>query len=150
MKSILFVTILAIAPSFASAESLICKDIQAIDYDANNNPIFVSMDLSVEVKSSTKGKYGFIAELTSAGKVETSDDVQLAVYAPSDIDIQDMVKLLRPDIDYSAVKSVRVGNVGVEANSQDSAGIFIMELLAADGSVLGKVAQVGWGAGNCQ
>jgi hypothetical protein len=91
-----------------------------------------------------------VASISSGGKTSEEKDVQLQIVQPNDVDeVKEMASLLLPNLDLSTVQSVRVGNIGVEANSKDSAGIFIFELRNQSEAVIGKLAQVGWSVGRC-
>lgn len=145
----LFLALFAFAPTFAFAANLTCGNVQMLDYDANGNPIFNASGTDIEIRADVVGVRGWIAEFNTAGKKEVQTDVELSTVAISDLDIADLVALTRPDITFSDITSVQVGNIGVQANTDDGAGMMIFALLDVQGRELGKVMQIGWGAGRC-
>ena len=145
----LFLTLLVFAPTFAFAASLTCGDVQLLDYDTNGNPIFKASGTNVEIRADAAGLRGWIAEFNTSGKIEVQTDVELSMIAISDLDIADLIAVTRPDINFADIVNVQVGNIGVQANLEDGAGMTIFSLLDAQGGELGKVMQIGWGAGRC-
>lgn len=136
-------------PSLVFAADMSCKDVQMGMPDPSGTVVFSATGLNIEIVSSPKGKYGWVAELTSPQGNATIDDVKIETIKSLDSNLQAMVSLMLPDVDLSAVAEIRLGNIGVDANTMDAGGFMILELLDATGATLGKAATMGWGAGKC-
>jgi hypothetical protein len=144
---------LSVVSSVAFADpkpEMSCTELEIFVQDQNGNGTFVRNDMQTQILSSNLGKYGLVASISSGGKTSEEKDVQLQIVQPTELnDVKEMASLLLPNLDWNTVQSIRVGNIGVEANRKDSAGIFIFELRGQDEAVVGKLAQIGWSVGRC-
>lgn len=131
------------------ADTLTCGDVKMLEFDDNGAGTLVPADVQFDIAPSAAGQYGFEGTITSGGQTQKDTDVQLTTETSVSPDIQELGTLLIPGIVWTDVKEVRVGNIGVEANLQDSGGIIIFDFLDVNGNTLGKVVKIGWGFAKC-
>ena len=111
---------------------------------------WVRSDLSIVISRDVAGNYGYSAEVSSKGQKTVNRDVKLeTVKVENATQAKEMAAVLAPEVKWSSVAFVRVGNVGVKANGQDAAGMMLFELMSQDMKSLATLATIGWGFGRC-
>lgn len=152
MKSLVFLSmILATSAAPASATDLMnCGKIRFLDGQSGKLGA-VMEGASLRIFASAAGKRGYEAEASSpAGTFQETDvDVTESSNEKEVQGLKEVAAAVVPELDYAKVKSVRAGNIGVEANRTDGAGAGIFELKDAQGTVLAKLVQNGWSFGLC-
>lgn len=129
---------------------MVCNQIEVFEQDDNGNGTFQPNDLVIEVFTAKNGTHGYEGVFTSKSGTHSDLDVDVQNVPPSDLsNVQDMASILAPQVKWSDVKDVRVGNIGVQANLQDAGGVMIFELIDAKKVVLAKIFQMGWAYGRC-
>jgi hypothetical protein len=141
----------ALAAEAPKAE-MVCNDLMLITaMDSNDKPVLESTGFTIQVFKSEQGKRGWISFLIDKeGKSNLEQDVEISVVQPAQApNFVDLLASLYPAVKLADVESVRVANIGVQANLEDGGGVLLMYGLGADGRVLAKLTQVGWGFGKC-
>lgn len=145
----------------ARAESIACRNVRFLanvqQVGGAENPIYIpvyqSSDYTIHVEPAAKGTYGFVAHTQTSLATPAVDnfDVKVSDLAPdTQEELPSMVRIMIPTLDYARVSNIRYANIGVDANAnQDSSGSAIYELLGDDGTILGRIAKIGWGYGLC-
>lgn len=156
MKSIFavfaFFAGLQAASATSPAPEMSCLDVQSFQQSDDGSGSFVPTSVSVVIVKSTQGQYGYTALLTDgqSNKQVEVKDVKIASFAADKVtQAKEMAEIMLPNVKWSDVQTVRVGNVGVKANQDDAAGVMVYELVAKDNSVLGKLVTMGWSFGRC-
>lgn len=151
MKTILIFSAVFFLQTHAQASVISCSQLDTYEQDEKGNGYFQPSDITVEVIASATGPYGFQAIITSGTQTLTETDVDVSTLAASavNLNLEELVQLVLPQLTWQDVKSVRVGNIGVKANRDDAAGIMLYELFDGNNVTLGKVATIGWSFGRC-
>lgn len=134
----------------AAAPELHCSKMEVYNVDEEGNGKFEPMDLTVGIYAAEAG--GHVAYLFSGDGKKEIKDVKLTTEAADEgrhALAREVSELFFPNVKWEQVSELRIGNVGVEANLQDAAGIMVFEMLSAEKAVLGKFATVGWGFARC-
>ncbi len=128
-----------------------CRDVQVMEQDDQGNITFISGDYSIAIHDSADGKRGLAAVLTTKdGQSFTDLDVRIDMIPAKDAEnVKELASVLAPSINWSDVANVRAGTIRVEANEQDASGMTIFEIQDAQGTVLSRLTQIGWGFGKC-
>lgn len=110
---------------------------------------FEPANLAVEIYSAA-APYGWKAEVVAGGQKFTVTDVQVTNATPNEATSwKDVLEGMAPQVKWETVRSLRIGNVGVEANQQDSGGMFVVEFQGQNSAVLAKLFTMGWSFGRC-
>jgi|GEM_PF-4127966 len=134
----------------AASQNLSCKNIELVQQDDSGKTSFSPTGISVSIEKSSDGKFGYKALISSGNQTVVEKDVKIETALGNQAtQVKELASVMLPTMKWEEVHSVRVGNVGVSANLQDAGGLYIFELVSAKGTVLGKLATVGWGFGRC-
>jgi hypothetical protein len=149
-KYLLILFSLTFSATTRAATQMNCDDIEIYEQDQNGNGTFIKVELSISIEDDSAAPHGFRAKISAQGQTKEVKDVKILQTpgAQSQV-ILDLAKYLLPKLDPADIQNVRIGNVGVKANEQDANGIYIFDLLGADGRLLGKLLAVGWSYGRC-
>lgn len=148
--SILTIFAFTSSASAAAPQNLSCKNIELVQQDDSGKTSFSPTGISVLIEKSSEGKFGYKAVISSGSQIAIEKDVKIeTALGKQASQVKELASVMLPEMKWDEVHSVRMGNVGVSANLQDAGGLYIFELISANGTVLGKLATVGWGFGRC-
>ncbi len=135
----------------ASEAPLLCKDLLLLQMNEEEESVSLqSIGLSIKVEKSEAGNYGWAAELKQDNQTITELDVDVATISSDEMEpLDELLPYLAPDIKSEMIKKVRLGNVGVKANQDDSSGVLMYELLDQDLNLLTTIVKFGWSFGVC-
>jgi len=149
----LVISLTAVPLFAAEAPVMQCTNIQlAADMDNTGKIVWQDWDGAVLIYKDPAGKYGFRAQVTHDSKTEIEMDTEIQLMDRKSLENSPLFEFAMsayPDFDFEQVTGARVGNVGVDANSDDAAGINVVELQDKSGRVLKKLLTLGWGFGQC-
>jgi hypothetical protein len=142
--------LLALASPATGPYVMECNNVKFFVPEDNGGGRFENSDFSIKIRASSEGLRGFVADLQRGA--ETAKELDVAVTEPSKESVNpvdEFIELAVPQIRWSDVDSVRMGEVAVKQNQEDGGGMAIFELYDNEKNLLGKVAQIGWGFGVC-
>jgi hypothetical protein len=150
--ALLFLPLLSSSAAIAAEKPYVyCLNTHVLEFREDGSYEEVPTGVSYSVMRSSQGKYGWAAVVTQGQESVTINDVDVTDENPANVSqAQEIAALVKPDLDWSRVASVRVANIAVEANRDDGAGAFIMELFDSRQESLAKFMQVGWGVAVCK
>jgi hypothetical protein len=122
-----------------------------MDFDDAGTMKMKPTGVSVKVEVAPgPSQYGYQATVTSPQGTSVTTDAYMLPADPVKLAmVKEMTAVMAPEVNWADVVQVIVSNVGVKANKDDGAGIFIFDLQTKDGATLAKLATVGWGFGRC-
>ena len=146
----IFLAIFLALPAQAALPSLLsCPNI-LLYQPQEDGAVFLPSHFSVYVAPSTEGVYGWEAKVNDGTRFFKETDVAVTEVSPDEAGFaRDIAARVAPDLRWEEVHSVIYGNVGVEANLDDAAGMGLFELYDARGHLLAKLAHIGWSLGVC-
>ena len=149
--------LLIAAPAFANQTVPVpyatCENLHLMEIGDDSSIRMKPTGITVKVEPARgQSQYGYQATISSPQGSSTTTDVYMLPASPGhQLDqVKQMAAVMAPEVDWNDVAQVIVSNVGVKANRDDAAGIYLFDLQKKDGTTLVKLATYGWGFGRCE